>query len=345
MKIEIQAYEPLLKEVVEKINVSRIKASRAINYSAIQLNYEIGELIVLKQEQYGWGKSVVERLSKDLKNVFGGVDGFSVQNLWLMRQFFLEYRGKTEMLEMARLIPWGQNMLIIQKEKDDEARAFYMKATADYAWSRSFLLLQIKSEAFKHSQLAPKQNNFEKALASDYSKQAEESLKSVYNLDFLGLTSPVIERKLESLLIAKVKDLLMELGYGFCFIGNQYPLQLNGKTYRLDILFYHRILKCLVVVEIKTVEFEPEFAGKMNFYLELVDEQVKEHDDNPSIGIILCPEKNTVEVEYALRIQNKPIGVAEYRLTKELPETLTGKLPSVKDLKKIIENEMNDKER
>jgi len=342
MEFDIQAYEPLLKEIVERVNVSRIKASRAINYSAVLLNYEIGELIVLRQEQYGWGKSVVERLSKDLKNLFGGVDGFSVQNLWLMRQFYLAYRKNQEMLELAKQIPWGQNMLIIQKEKDDDARLFYLKATADYGWSRSFLLLQIKSEAFKHSQLTPKQNNFGNALAEDYSIQAEESLKSVYNLDFLGLTAPVVERKLESLLISKVKELLMELGYGFCFIGNQYPLQLNGKTYRLDLLFYHRILKCLVVVEIKTVEFEPEFAGKMNFYLELVDEQVKEADDKPSIGIILCPEKNSVEVEYALRIQNKPIGVAEYRLTKELPETLTGKLPSVNDLKKRIEDELKE---
>lgn len=142
-------------------------------------------------------------------------------------------------------------------------------------------------------------------------------------------------------MISKVKDLLMELGYGFCFIGNQYPLKLNSKNYRLDLLFYHRILKCLVVVDIKTVEFEPEFAGKMNFYLELVDEQLKQTDDNPSIGLILCPEKDSVEVEYALRIQDKPIGVAEYRLTRELPERLKGKLPSVSELRQKLQEELN----
>jgi len=343
--IDKNTYEPLLREIVEKINLARINASRAVNFSAIQLNYEIGELIVNRQEQYGWGKAVVEKLSKDLKSIFGGVDGYSTQNLWLMRQFYLTYKEKEGFLELARQIPWGQNMLIIQKEKEDEAREFYLKATFDFAWSRSFLLLQIKSDAFKHSQLQPKQNNFEKVLTINLSEQAEESLKSVYNLDFLGLTAPVVERKLESLMIAKIKNLLMELGHGFCFIGNQYPLSLNNKNYRLDLLFYHRILKCLVVVEIKTVEFEPEFAGKMNFYLELVDEQVKQPDDNPSIGIILCPEKNSVEVEYALRIQDKPIGVAEYRLTKELPENLKGKLPSVKDIKRKIEEEMIKNER
>lgn len=340
--IDKDAYIPLLKEITETINIARINASKAINYSAIQLNYDIGKQIVQKQEQFGWGKSIVEKLSKDLKSIFNGIDGYSTQNLWLMRQFYLAYKEKNDLLELARQVPWGQNILIIQKEKDDDARKFYLQSTIQSAWSRSFLLIQIKSEAYKHSELEPKQNNFEKALTIQQSEQADESLKSVYNLDFLGLTAPVIERKLESAMIEKVRDLLMELGYGFCFIGNQYPLKLNTKNYRLDLLFYHRILKCLIVVDIKTVEFEPEFAGKMNYYLELVDEQLKQPDDNPSIGIILCPEKDSVEVEYALRIQNKPIGVAEYRLTKELPETLQGKLPSVDEIKKTIENEMKN---
>ncbi len=337
--IDSKTYKPLLNNIVEKISIARVNASRAINFSAIQLNYEIGELIVLKQEKYGWGKSVVEKLSKDLKSIFGGVDGYSANNLWLMRQFYLAYRDRSDLLELARQVPWGQNILIIQKEKDNEARRFYLNATIESAWSRSFLLIQLKSEAYKHYKLAPKQNNFEKALPIHQSEQAKESLKSVYNLDFLGLKAPVLERKLENLMIEKVRDLLMELGYGFCFIGNQYPLKLNTKNYRLDLLFYHRILKCLVVVDIKTVEFEPEFAGKMNYYLELVDEQLKQPDDNPSIGIILCPEKDSVEVEYALRIQNKPIGVSEYRLTKELPERLKGKLPSVDDIRNNLKED------
>ena len=343
--IDKSTYEPLLREIVEKIHIARINASRAINYSAIQLNYEIGELIVNRQAKYGWGKSVVEKLSKDLKKIFQGMDGYSTQNLWLMRQFYLAYKENQELLEVAKEIPWGHNMLIIQKEKEDVGREYYLKSTRDYAWSRSFLLLQIKSQAYEHSKLQPKQNNFETALTINQYEQANESLKTVYNLDFLGLTAPVVERKLESLMITKIKDLLMELGYGFCFVGNQYPLKLNNKNYRIDLLFYHRILKCLVIVEIKTVEFEPEFAGKMNFYLELVDEQLKQKDDNPSIGIILCPDKNPVEVEYAIRIQNKPIGVSEYRLTKELPEKLIGKLPTVKDIKRIIEDEIHENER
>lgn len=342
MEISKNAYEPLLKEIVGKIEIARINANRAINYSAVQLNYDIGGLILKKQEEKGWGKAVVEKLSKDLKKILGGIDGFSTQNLWLMRQFYLAYEKHPELLELAKKIPWGQNMLIIQKEKDYNARKYYLEATDKMAWSRSALLLQIKSDAYQHHKLNPKQNNFPESLQENYATQADESLKSVYNLDFLGLTVPVLERKLESLMIAKVKELLMELGYGFCFIGNQYPLKLNKKDYRVDLLFYHRILKCLIVVDIKTVEFEPEFAGKMSFYLELVDEQLKQSDDNPSIGLILCPEKNAIEVEYALRIQDKPIGVAEYRLTKELPQKLKGKLPSVKELRERLENELRD---
>jgi len=342
MRIDKNAYKPLLKEIVEKIGIARINANRAINYSGIQLNYEIGELIVNKQEENGWGKAVVEELSKDLKKIFGGIDGFSSQNLWLMRQFYLAYKDYPKLLDLARKLPWGQNMLIIQKEKNYDAREYYLEATDKMAWSRSVLLLQMKSDAYKHHLLIPKQNNFPKSLQENYAEQADESLKSVYNLDFLGLTAPVLERKLESLMIAKVKDLLMELGYGFCFIGNQYPLSLNNIGYRIDLLFYHRILKCLIVVDIKTVEFEPEFAGKMSFYLELVDEQLKQVDDNPSIGLILCPEKNAIEVEYALRIQDKPIGVAEYKLTKDLPKQLKGKLPSVAELRQRLEDEFKN---
>lgn len=342
MEINKNRYKPLLKEIVDKIGVARINANRAINYSAIQLNYEIGELIVKKQKENGWGKAIVDEISKDLKKIFGGIDGFSSQNLWLMRQFYIAYKNYPNLLELARKLPWGQNMLIIQKEKNYDARKYYLEATDKMAWSRSVLLLQIKSEAYEHHLLIPKQNNFTESLQENYAEQANESLKSIYNLDFLGLTTPVLERKLESLMIAKVKELLMELGYGFCFIGNQYPLKLNNKGYRIDLLFYHRILKCLIVVDIKTVEFEPEFAGKMSFYLELVDEQLRQADDKPSIGIILCPEKNAIEVEYALRIQDKPIGVSEYKLTKNLPKALKGKLPSVTELRQKLENEFKN---
>ncbi len=164
-------------------------------------------------------------------------------------------------------------------------------------------------------------------------------MKSAYNLDFLGISKPVLEREMENMLITKIRDFIMELGYGFCYIGNQYKIILNNKFYKVDLLFYHRVLKCLVILEFKTVEFEPEFAGKMNFYIDLVDSQLKQPDDNPTIGIILCPEKDNFEVEFALKSYNKPIGVAEYGLTKELPEDLKGKFPSVAEIREKFFNE------
>ena len=209
-------------------------------------------------------------------------------------------------------------------------------ATDKMAWSRSVLLNQIKANAYQNHLINPKQSNFENALPVHLSEQASEALKSEYNLDFLGINKPVLERELENRLIENIRDLLLELGYGFSFIGNQYRLRLNQKEYFIDLLFYHRILKCLVAIELKTVEFEPEFAGKMNFYLELLDEQEKQPDDNPSIGIILCPTKDNIEVEYSLRTNIKPIGVAEYKLTHELPKQLKGKVPTEKELKRML---------
>jgi predicted nuclease of restriction endonuclease-like (RecB) superfamily len=198
------------------------------------------------------------------------------------------------------------------------------------------LLNQIKGNAYKRHQLDKKLSNFEKALPTHLSEQANEALKSEYNLDFLGITKPMHERELENRLIENVRDLLLELGYGFSFIGNQYKLKLNQKEYSIDLLFYHRFLKCLVAIELKVVEFEPEFAGKMNFYLELLDTREKQSDDNPSIGIILCPRKDDIEVEFALRTSNKPIGVAEYKLERELPEKLKGKIPTSNELKQML---------
>jgi predicted nuclease of restriction endonuclease-like (RecB) superfamily len=275
-------------------------------------------------------------LSKDINKIIDGKKGYSPQNLWNMRQFYLEYKDKPDLLELALEIPWGHNMLIIHKIKDRHERTYYLKATNKMAWSRSILLNQIKANAYQRHLTDSKQNNFEAALPIHLSEQANEALKSEYNLDFLGITKPILERELENRLIENIRDLIMELGYGFCFIGNQYRLKLHEKEYFVDLLFYHRILKCLVAIELKTVEFEPEFTGKMNFYLELLDEQIKTEDDNPTIGIILCPEKDDIEVEYALRTSSKPIGVSEYKLTHNLPEKLKGKIPNKEELKRML---------
>ncbi len=335
---ENNTYQQFFKEVVETIKTTQIEAFKSLNKHHLSLNFKIGKLIVESQEKEGWGKSIINTLSTDIKKVVDGVKGYSPQNLWSMRRFYLEYKDNQELLNSALQVPWGQNRLIMTKVEDEDAKKYYLKSTIELGWSRATLLNQIKAQAYEYHLLHPKQHNFDKALPVHLSEQATEALKSEYNMDFLGITKPVLERELENRLIENIRDLLMELGYGFCFIGNQYRLKLGKKEYFIDLLFYHRILKCLVAVELKVVEFEPEFAGKMNFYLELLDSELKQEDDNPSIGIILCPEKENIEVEYALRTSNKPIGVAAYKLTHKLPKELKGKLPTASEIKKMLGN-------
>lgn len=339
MSKEITGYKKLFDKVLGVIEKTRIKAYKSLTTHQLSLNFEIGKLIVESQEKQGWGKGVVDDLSKDINKVIGGVKGYSPQNLWRMRSFYLEYKDFPDLLKLALQVPWSQNLLIISKVSDEGERKYYLESTINLGWSRAVLLNQIKGNAFGHHVGNKKQHNFASTLPGHISEQAKEALKSEYNLDFLGLTDAVSERALENQLIENIRDLLMEMGFGFCFIGNQYRIKLRDKEYFLDLLFYHRILKCLVAVDLKVVGFEPEFAGKMNFYLEVLDDTIKTDDDNPSIGIILCPEKDDIEVEYALRASNKPIGVAEYRLTTELPDKLKGKIPTkeeiIESMKKI----------
>lgn len=333
---DLKQYNSFFNEIVQTINSARYEAYKSLNKHHIELNFEIGKLIVKNQDTNNWGKSIVDTLSQDINKQIDGIKGYSPQNLWRMRQFHLEYKNEPELLDLAVKIPWGQNLLIMHQVKDLEERKYYLNATDKLGWSRAVLLNQIKANAYQHHLINPKQSNFEITLPAHLSEQANEALKSEYNLDFLGISKPVMERELENRLIEKIRDLLLELGYGFSFIGNQHRLKLNQKEYFIDLLFYHRILKCLVAIELKTVEFEPEFAGKMNFYLELLDEQEKQPDDNPSIGIILCPTKDNIEVEYSLRSSSKPIGISEYKLTHNLPKNLQGKVPTAKELKQML---------
>lgn len=332
----LKQYDNFFDEVIQTINSVRYEAYKSLNKHHIGLNFEIGKLIVKNQVTNNWGKSIVDTLSEDINRQIDGIKGYSPQNLWRMRQFYLEYKDEVELLDLALKIPWGQNLLIMHQVKDRKERKYYLNATDKLGWSRAVLLNQIKANAYQHHLINPKQSNFEKALPVHLSEQANEALKSEYNLDFLGISKPILERELENRLVENIRDLLLELGYGFTFVGNQYRLKLNQKEYFIDLLFYHRFLKCLVAIELKTVEFEPEFAGKMNFYLELLDEQEKQPDDNPSIGIILCPTKDNIEVEYSLKSSSKPIGVSEYTLTHNLPKELKGKVPTAKEFKQML---------
>jgi predicted nuclease of restriction endonuclease-like (RecB) superfamily len=368
-EIQSENYHLLLDEVAGLVQNHRVQAVQSVQTISNQLYWNIGELIIKKQEDFGWGDSIVKQMSQDLSKLIGEGISWSPRNLWLMRQFYIEYSKVNQadslslnvkqaasdlelltenskvnqadsLLELVKKllfkVPWQHNVLIFQKVKDTKARIFYLEQTIKNRYSRSVLLHQIKANAYEYYLTKPIQHNFEAALPEHFLEQAQESIKSVYSLDFLDINKPVLERDLEKAMVEKVKRLMLELGYGFCFIGNQYRLSLGDKDYYIDLLFYHRILKCLVAVELKTVEFEPEFVGKLDFYLQLIDEQLKQDDDKPSIGILLVTDKNHLEVEYALRNANKPIAVAEYILSNQLPKELEGKLPTAEQFRNIL---------
>lgn len=354
-------YAAWLGGLKSRIRSARISAARAVNRELILLYWDIGRGIVEKQEDLGWGKSVVEQLSLDLRSEFPGMKGFSANNLWLMRQFYSEYSSPAfleqlvQEMQSPRLesqeadvreavfleqlvqeilspVPWGHLVEIVKKVKVPRERLYYLRATAQFGWTRNVLLNQIKAGAYEHSLAEGKLHNFPAALPEHLAEQAEEALKSSYNLEFLGIGREIKERELEDKLIEQLKNFILELGYGFCFIGRQHRVVAGKKEYFIDLLFYHRFLKCLVAIELKIGEFQPEFAGKMDFYLNVLNDKERATDDNPSIGIILCAEKDDVEVEFALKSKVNPIGVAEYQLKPTLPKELKGKLPTAKEL-------------
>jgi predicted nuclease of restriction endonuclease-like (RecB) superfamily len=338
----MQGYKEFYKEIRTRIISAKISVARAVDREAIIMYWDIGKRIVEKQNKYKWGDKVVERLSVDLTKEFGDKYGLSSYNLWRMRQFYLEYK---ESPILARLVPelsWSKNILIMQKVKGSKEREYYLRACAENGWTRNVLLNQINAGAYSHSLKAGKQNNYAKVMPAHLAEQADESMKSVYNLGFLGITKPVLERKLEKRLVERVKHFMLELGAGFCFVGNQYRLALEGTEYFIDLLFFNRKLKSLVAIELKTGKFQPEYAGKMDFYLNLLNDQAKYKDENPAIGIILCADKSKITVEYALKNAKNPVGVAEYRLTNRMPDELKQIMPPEKELKEGIEKERDD---
>lgn len=347
-----EAYNEFLSDVATAVQQHRVQAIESVQTISNQLYWNIGELIIKKQLEFGWGKSVILLLSRDLPQLIGEGVSWSPRNLQFMKQLVAEYSNVNQaashlkyIKNLIAAVPWQHNVLILQKVKESKARVFYLEQTIKNKYSRAVLLHQIKANAYEHYLSKPSQHNFATALPEHFQEQARESIKSVYSLDFLDINKPVTERALENTMVENVKRLMLELGYGFCFIGNQYRLSLGEKDYYIDLLFYHRILKCLVAVELKVVEFEPDpsdselakqFVGKLDFYLQLMDEQLKQLDDQPSIGILLVPDKNHLEVEYTLRNANKPIGVAEYYLSKQLPKELIGKLPTSEQFQSVL---------
>lgn len=338
-EIEIERYQSLLGDIKTAIQQARLRAVFAVNTEMILLYWHTGKMIAERQQQEGWSAKVIPRLAADLQHEFANLKGFSERNLGYMLRFALEYPenpilqqpvAKLESSEndaninlqqpVAKLpqlvakIPWGHNILLIEKVKDTKARLWYAQQTIEKGWSRDWLLNAIKMDSYAHAQKQIKSHNFSESLPTIHADYATEVFKDAYNLSFLGITEKVKEAELEKRLVEKIKSFVLELGKGFSFIGNQYRLEYNNKEYFVDMLFFHRGLQALVAIELKIGSFKAEYAGKMNLYLSLLDKLEKGENENQSIGIILCADKDHLDVEIALQDINKPIGVAEYQL-------------------------------
>jgi len=330
-------YKSFLYEIKQKIYSAKSKAILSANKLMIELYFEIGKEIVNKQKSLGWGKSVVEQMSNDLIGEFGEKSGYSTQNLWYMRQFYLVYKDDSNLQRLVGEIPWGSNILIFSKCKNALEQEYYIKNTAEFGWNRNVLMHHIKTNLFNRDRLENKINNFELTLPNELSELAIDIVKSEYNLEFLEVAKDVHEREVENSLIENIKKFLLELGYGFSFVGNQYKLQLGENEYFIDLLFFHRKLNSLVAVELKVGKFKPEYAGKMNFYLNILNENVKMPHENPAIGIILCTDKDGLEVEYALQNVVQSMGVSTYTLREKLPEEFKNILPSREEIEEKLE--------
>lgn len=334
-RLTLHDYATLLAEVKERIRAAQYAALKAVNKELIALYWDIGKLIGERQQGKTWGKSVVEKLAADLRTEFPGIGGFSASNLWRMKLFYEAYVGNEKLAPMVREIGWTHNLIIFERYKDYLEREFYIRMTRKFGWTKNVLVHHIENQTYEKTLL--NQTNFDQTVSKEIRKQAKLAVKDVYTFDFLELGDEYHERQLEQALVAKIEAFLLEMGGMFAFIGSQFQLAVSDKEFFVDLLLFHRRLKALVAIDLKIGDFEPSHVGQMQFYLAVLDDQVRLPDENPSIGIILCKSKDRTIVEYALRETNKPIGVAAYRIVSTLPAELRGQLPSPEQIAKLLE--------
>ena len=328
-------YADWLADIKGRVAAARQRAVLAANAELIQLYWQIGNEILQRQQSAQWGDKVLDRLASDLREAFPDMKGFSRANLKFMRAFAQAWPAAPIGQQAVSQLPWGHNVMLLTKLKDPAQRLFYAEQTLAGGWSRSTLEANIRDGLLERQGKAV--TNFGERLPQPHSELAHETLKDPYLFDFLGLGNEAHEREIENALVRHITKFLLELGSGFAFVGRQYRLEVDGSEFFIDLLFYHTRLKCYVVVELKATAFKPEHAGQLNFYLTAVDRQVKAPDDKPTIGLLLCKTQSRLIAEYALSGMDKPIGVAEYRLVRALPETLASNLPTVEELEAELE--------
>jgi len=322
-----KGYTTWLADVMARVQAAQLRASLAVNQELLSLYWQIGRDILDRQEREGWGAKVVDRLAHDLRVAFPDVRGFSPRNLKYMRRVAEAWPDEEVVQQLLHKVPWFHLCTLVDKVDDHGARDWYVHAIVAHGWSRSVLVMQIETAA--HARTGQALTNFERTLPSPLSDLARESLKDPYRFDFLGLGQDAQERAIENALVTHITQFLLELGAGFAYVGRQVHIEVDGRDFYLDLLFYHLRLRCYVVVELKAGEFEPEHAGKLNFYLSAVDTQLRAEHDGPTLGLLLVKTRSRVFAEYALRNSTTPMGIAEYQLVHTLPKALEASLPSI----------------
>lgn len=329
------AYQHLLVKIKTMVENSRTETLVKVNQELLALYWNIGKNILEEQQKKSWGAKVIDKLSQDLLQNFPDMRGFSVRNLKNMQKFAKAYPDFQIVQPVVAQLSWTNHVILLNKFSDEKLRFWYMLKSVEEGWSKRVLMHQIDMKV--HTTMGKLPNNFDKFLSQPQSEAIQELFRDEYIFDFIAQDKKRKERDLENVLIQNVTDLLLALGKGFSYVGKQYHLQVAGQDFYLDLLFYHFRLKCFVVIELKIDDFKPEYVGKLNFYLSATDELLKQNDDNPSIGLLLCRSKNNTIVEYALRDVSKPMGVASYKLTKQIPENMKENLPTEAELKSILD--------
>ncbi len=333
MLMNVSEYLSIVDTVKREITAAQYRATIHVNADMLLLYYDIGSIINAHKI---WGNKFIDNLASDIHLAFPKSKGYSVRNLKYMAKFAETYPDREFVQQLVAQIPWGHHVVLLDKVTDAKEREWYIKKSAENGWSRNVLVHQIESGLYRRQVLAEKVSNFENCLPSPQSELAVQTMKDPYVFDFISLREDMLERDIEKALVQDVTKLLLELGTGFAFLGNQYRLNVGGDDFYIDLLFYHLNLRCYVVIELKTGDFKPEYAGQLNFYLSAVDGILKKEEDNPSIGLLLCKSKNNLVAEYSLKDISKPIGVSAYKVTGNLPDDLGKQLPSVEDIRNRI---------
>lgn len=327
-------YQVFLQSLKSRIRTAQVRAAFAVNHELVRLYWTIGKDILAKQGSEGWGTGVIDRLARDLQQEFPGMEGFSPRSLKYMRALAEAWPEDEIVQQLVAQLPWGHNVRVLDRVKDRPTREWYLRAALEHGWSQNVLVHMISSQL--HEREGKALTNFGRTLPPPDSDMAQQILRDPYNFDFLTLADPFAERALERGLLTHLRDLLLELGRGFAFVGSQVPLVVDGRSFYVDLLFYHLRLHCYFVIELKTGDFQPEHAGKLSFYISAIDGTMRTPGDGPTMGLLLCETRSGPIVEYALQNLIQPIGVSTYRVTRELPEPVREELPSVEDLQEVV---------